>query len=93
MKQIVLIAGVLLLGPAVANAGCIQAVKMGNNYGFYNGCEDRVIVGYTSDYVGKGTVGPISPGQKEMTATPLGQKISWKGCLIRDWSTNACSVN
>lgn len=93
MKQIVLIAGALLLGPAVANAGCVEAVKMGDHYGFYNGCNDRVIVAYKSDYIGKGTVGPIGVGQKEMTATPLGQRISFEWCLMRDWSANACTVN
>lgn len=92
MKPIHLFLGALLLAPATASAQCVDVVRIGNNHGFYNGCGIPVIIGYTSDYLGDGMVGPISSGRKEVTATPATYRISYRVCSYDDWKRNACSV-
>lgn len=92
MKRIHLFLGAMLLAPATASAQCVEVVRIGSNHGFYNGCNRAVLVGYSGDYVGKGTVGPIQPGNQSITATPATQRISYRVCSYDDWKRNACSV-
>ncbi|WP_158665154.1 hypothetical protein [Ensifer adhaerens] len=92
MKRIHLILGAMLLAPATASAQCVEVVRIGNNHGFYNGCNAPVMIGYTSDYLGKGTVGPLRSGSQEVTATPATYDISYRVCSYDDWKRNACSV-
>lgn len=94
MKVHVLVfCGIMLPAPmALGQSSCIEVVDIGNNHGFYNGCNSSVLIGYSSDVVGDGTIGPISPGRREVTATPRRYNLSWRACYYGDWANNSCSV-
>lgn len=77
---------------ALGQSSCIQVVNIGNNHGFFNGCNTSVLIGYSSDVVGDGTIGPLAPGRREVTATPRRYNMSWRACYYGDWANNSCSV-
>jgi hypothetical protein len=94
MRRYFIAAAMMLSTSAAANAqsSCIEVVNIAGNHGFYNGCNTAVLIGYSSDAIGYGVIGPINPERKEVTATPRRYNISWRACYYGDWAKNSCRL-